>query len=310
MDANTYFDRLTTRKLPIIIDDEQWRPLISRYGYQVAHFDDSNFLGADAEPSFALITRLDYHAKLMAGWENAKSISSHLALAKFDVSPRAVEYTLEQFLSIDFRDTLARRTQYYDSLLSCQDAQVVTSAGVLTCRFRDEIEVANTDVDLTPGWLYSIAEFLESSIVNLEADRSSFSLSGDFGFDGLIHLCNKEALRSRVGPVLDELVALSMRGNNVVTFLDNHIQRLIVGGQDHTALLRELTVGKERESSATEFALGCVEFPGTQDWSINCVMHESSNGAHVGIGMGREVPHIDFISKGAELRFLAAPPSS
>ncbi len=304
MDAHTYFQRLITRELPFIIDDEKWRPLVAQYGFPVSHFDDADFLAEGAAPSFAMITRLDYHAKLMAGWEAAKSISSHLALAKFDTSPAVVAYTLEQLLSIDFRDTLARRAAYYDSLLSCKDAQVVTAAGVLTCRFKDEIEVANSDIELAPGWLYSIAEFLESSIVNLEADRSSFSLSGDFGFDGLIHLCNKEALRNRVGAALDELLALSTRGGNVVSFQDNHIVRLVVGGQDRTELLRELTVGKERESSATEFALGCVEFPLRQDWSLNSVMHESANGAHVGIGMGREVPHIDFIAKGAELRFL------
>lgn len=305
MDAHTYFDRLSTRELRIIIDDEQWRPLVAGYGFRVSHFDEADFLAQDAEPSFALITHLDYHAKLMAAWKEAKSISSHLALAKFDTSPGVVAYTFEQLLSIDFRDTLARRAAYYDSLLACKDAQAVTTAGVLTCRFRDAIEVANSDMELAPGWMYSIAEFLESSIVNLESDGSSFSLSGDFGFDGLIHLCNKEALRSRVGQALDELLVLSTRGNNVVTFRDNHIVRLVVGGQDRTELLRELTQGKERESSATEFALGCVEFPLRQDWSLNSVMHESANGAHIGIGMGREIPHIDFIAKRAELRFLA-----
>lgn len=304
MDAHTYFDRLSRRELRIVIDDEQWRPLVAGQGFRVSHFDETDFLAQDAEPSFALITHLDYHAKLMAAWKEAKSISSHLALAKFDTSPAVVAYTFEQLLSIDFRDTLARRAAYYDSLLACKDAQAVTAAGVLTCRFRDAIEVANSDMELAPGWLYSIAEFLESSIVNLESDGSSFSLSGDFGFDGLIHLCNKEALRSRVGQALDELLVLSTRGNNVVTFLDNHIVRLVVGGQDRTDLLRELTQGKERESSATEFALGCVEFPLRQDWSLNSVMHESANGAHIGIGMGREIPHIDFIAKRAELRFL------
>lgn len=307
MDANEYFALLKNRKLPFVIDDEQWREVLVAQGFSVRHFDDSDFLGSQEEPSFALLTRLDYHAKLMTRWSEAKTVSSHLAVAKFDTSARAIEYSLSQLLSVDFPDTLARRTRYYEALVSCQDAEVVTAAGVLKCSFRDEIEVANNDIEMQPGWLYSIAEFFESSIVNLESDLSSFSLTGDFAFDGLIYLCNKEPLKNRVGATLDELMRLSTAGGNAVTFADNRITRLVIGGQDKTALLRDLTTGKERESSATEFALGCVDFPLRQDWSINSVMHESSNGAHIGIGMGREIPHMDFIAKGAELRFLGPP---
>lgn len=304
MDANEYFDLLTRRKLPIIIDDEQWRELFVEHGFEVHHFDSGDFLGSQAQPSFAMITRLDYHAKLMARWSESKAVSSHLALAKFDSSPRGIAYTVSQFLSVDFTDTLARRAQYYDSLLSCKDAQAVTSAGVLTCRFRDEIEVANSDVEMEPGWLYSVAEFFESSIINLESDRSSFTLDGDFGFDGLIYLCNNEQLKSGVNTALAALMQLAARGDNAVRFVDSRIERLIVGGQDKTDVIQAMTRGKERGTAPTEFALGCVEFPQTQDWSINSVMNESSNGAHIGVGMGREIPHIDFIAKGAELRFL------
>lgn len=304
MDANEYFSLLIKRKIPFVIDDERWRDFLVAHGFPVVHFDDGDFLSAKEEPSFTLITRLDYHARLMERWSEARNVSSHLALAKFDTSPRGIEYTLTQFLSVDFRSTLARRAQYYDALLSCQDTEIVTGAGVLRAGFRDALEVANSDLEMQPGWLYSVAEFFETSVVNLEADRSSFCLNGDFGFDGLIYLCNKEELKGAVGAKLDELIRLSTAGGNVVRFADNQIEQLVIGGQDQTALLRELTTGRERESAATELAVGCVEFPLPQDWSINSVMHESTHGVHVGIGMGGEVPHMDFISKGAELRYL------
>jgi len=231
----------------------------------------------------------------------------HLALAKFDASPRGIEYSLSQLLSVDFFDTLARRGKFYDDLLSCDEVDVVSPHGVLCCRFGGAVEVANNDVEMEPGWMYSVAEFFESSIVNLEADRSSFTVNGDFGFDGLIYLCNKDELRAQWGRALDELVRLSTSGHNVATFVENQIVRLVVGGQDKTALLLELITGKERQGSATEFALGCVDFPLAQDWTINSVMHESTNGAHVGIGMGREIPHIDFIAKRPDLRFRQSP---
>jgi hypothetical protein len=34
-------------------------------------------------------------------------------------------------------------------------------------------------------------------------------------------------------------------------------------------------------------------------------MHEGSDGVHVGIGMGKQIPHIDFIAKGAERKYHA-----
>ncbi len=306
MDAIRYFDLLKARELLFVVDDLKWQGLLERYRIPFVHFDDHDLSAPEQPPLFFWITHLDYHRKLMSQWKDATFISSHLALAKFDTSPECMDYSLSQFLSVDFADTLARRTRYYEAMLAARDACVITEAGELRCRFRDEVEVANDDTQFQSGWLYSVAEFFESSIVNLESEQSSFTLNGDLAFTGLIHLYNNPALREQAGPAVTELLRLASAGrDNVVSFVDSRVTRLVVGGEDRTALIHDLTRGKERDVCATEFALGCVEFPETQDWSLNCVLNESTHGAHVGIGMGREIPHIDFIAKGAELRFVA-----
>lgn len=306
MDAIRYFDLLKARELLFIIDDRRWQGLLEQHGVPFVHFDDHDLSAPEQPPLFFWITQLEYHRKLMGQWKDATFISSHLALAKFDTSPECMSYSLAQFLSVDFADALARRIQYYDAMLAARDTCVVTAAGELRCRFRDEVEVANNDTQFQPGWLYSVAEFFESSIINLESEQSSFTLDGDLAFTGLIHLYNNPALREQAGPAVTEMQRLASAGrDNVVSFKDSRVTRLVVGGEDRTAVLHELTRGKERDVCATEFALGCVDFPQGEDWSFNCVLNESTLGAHVGVGMGREIPHIDFIAKGAELRFVA-----
>ncbi|AKT38411.1 hypothetical protein [Chondromyces crocatus] len=302
MDVLEYFERLKNRELAFVLDDLQLSDMVTRRGFSVIPFDDFDLAREDHPPAFVLVTRLDYHGKLMQAWETAKGISSHLSLAKFDTSPKSVEYSLDQLLSMDFAETLKRRGDYYDSVASTNRMEVVTPGAVLTCDFGNEIEIANNDVEMQKGWLYSVAEFFETSVINLEADRSSYTLNGDLCFTGLIYLCNRPDLKERASATMDELMRMSTRGRNVVSFVDNQIVRMELGGVDMTATLRELIVGKEREGSSTEFAMGCVEYPLAQDWTINSVMNEGSHGIHVGVGMGKEIPHMDFIAKGAELR--------
>ena len=96
-------------------------------------------------------------------------------------------------------------------------------------------------------------------------------------------------------------------GGNSASFVDNAMTRLVLGGVDQTAQMRELTAGKERGSAATEFAFGCVDYDlEKQDWSRNSVMHESFWGVHVGIGMGQEIPHFDLIARRAGCRYIEA----
>ena len=54
----------------------------------------------------------------------------------------------------------------------------------------------------------------------------------------------------------------------------------------------------------TEFAFGVVEHTKPLDWKINSVVNEGIKGVHIGIGMGLDTPHVDFIAAGARLEFV------
>jgi hypothetical protein len=62
--------------------------------------------------------------------------------------------------------------------------------------------------------------------------------------------------------------------------------------------------GSDRELSLVEFAFGVVDHPSPPNWRVNSILNEGAVGMHAGIGMGMQVPHIDFVSHRAELRFV------
>ncbi|PCE32925.1 hypothetical protein BZL54_08120 [Burkholderia ubonensis subsp. mesacidophila] len=152
------------------------------------------------------------------------------------------------------------------------------------------------------GWLYSIAEFFEASIVNLNKDRPSFAVDGTFSFDGLIYLCNNATLKRKYYDFFNEMMLACSHGENRIDFSDNTAQTIVIGGSDVTREFREMFCGLERGLAATEFALGCADYDRPVDWGINSLLNEGVRGAHIGIGMGAEMPHIDFISTHAKLR--------
>jgi hypothetical protein len=305
MDAFEYFDLFTSRKMPFILDEPRLAGFVEQQGFRVVAFDEYDFVDPKAETHFVLLTRPDCHERMMTFWEKTTGISTHLALSKFDTSLASLEYSLKHFLSVDFVDTVKRRAACYDAMLSCDSVDIITRAGSMQCKFREEVEVANADIQMEPGWLYAVSEFFESSIVNLAAPQSSYTLNGDFAFDGMVYLCNNPDLKERWGKEMDDLLRLAQTGNNVATLADDQVMRLVVGGVDKSDVLAAMTTGNERERATTEFAMGCVRYPNAQDWSINSVMHEGSDGVHVGIGMGKQIPHIDFIAKGAERKYHA-----
>ena len=159
---------------------------------------------------------------------------------------------------------------------------------------------------LEQGFLYSVAEFLEASVVNLEGERSTFWVEGEFPFDGFIHLSNSAALKERWGGMLDEFMRRSREGANLVRFADNVIDRLVVGGVDVTSALAALSQGEERGMAATEFGLGCADAEAAEPFGVNSLLHKSAGGAYIGIGKGLRIPHIDFIARGATIRFIPA----
>jgi hypothetical protein len=307
MQATDYFQRLFARELVVLVDDVRYCAYLERQGFRARALADFDFAATPHAPVFVIFTLADAHERFLARWGEIPGVTVHLSLAKFDTSPQIIEYSIDAFLAIDMPDTLARRRDYYQAVLSCDDAEVLPPHGRLLCRMGENVEIANRDEVLEPGWLYSVSEFLEASLVNIERDRSTFCLDGEFVFDGLIYLFNNPQLRDAVGPLLDAWQRLATGGHNSARFVDNAMTQLVLGGVDQTAQLRELTASKERGSAATEFAFGCVDYDlDKQDWSRNSVMHESFWGVHVGIGMGQEIPHFDLIARRAECRYLDA----
>jgi len=305
MRAIHYFERLFGRDMPVLIDDVRHLPFLARRDFSALPLAGFDFGHTLTEPVFVVFTEASAHAAFLQRWGEIPGITAHLSLAKFDSSPEGIEYSLDQFLGVDIPATLARRSAYYDAVLSCDNAEVAPPHGPLMCSMQESVEIANRDDEMEPGWLYSVSEFLEASLVNIERDRSTFCLDGEFSFDGLIYLFNNPDLRECFGPMLAEWMRLATRGGNSALFTANSLTHLTLGGLDRTHQLHELTRGRERQSAATEFAFGCVDYDlADQDWTRNSVMHESFWGVHVGVGMGQEIPHFDLIARRAECRYL------
>ena len=305
MHAIQYFKRLFGHGMPVLIDDIRHLPFLQRRGFSARALAGFDFGATLTEPVFVVFTEAAAHEAFLQRWGEIPGITAHLSLAKFDTSPEGIEYSIDQFLSVDIPATLARRSAYYDAILSCDSAEVRLPNGPLLCSMGESVEIANRDDEMEPGWLYSVSEFLEASLVNIERDRSTFCLDGEFAFDGMIYLFNNPELRGRFGPMLAEWVRLATRGGNSARFVDNSITHLTIGGTDQTDRFHKLTRGKERQGAATEFAFGCVDYAlSDQDWSRNSVMHESFWGVHVGIGMGQDIPHFDLVARRAECRYI------
>lgn len=305
MEARDYFDRLASRQMPIVLDEDSAAAQVAALGFPVERFEDHDFSAPDAPPSLLVITQEASIGRLHALWSSAQSSFGYLALAKLDGSPRALDAAFTRLLATDHHAALTRRDETYDRMLSCKDLEITTAGGVLRCHMNDELEIANNGSALEPGMLYSVAEFFEASVVNLEDERSSFWVEGELAFDGFIHLCNSGALKAQLGPALDDLQRRAASGSNLLRFTDNAVDRVVIGGADVTGPCLAMLEGKERGAAVTELGLGCADVSGAEDWSLNMVLHKTGLGAYVGIGRGLDIPHVDFIARGASIRFTS-----
>lgn len=306
MNVRDYFERVHARDVHLLVDDPAVGERLARHGFDLKSLDDHDFADPGERPALMVLSTLAGHDKLAELWDVSTGTVAHLALAKFDNSIDTVDYSFEQFLKIDLPRALDYRSDVYAHALRADRIEVETAAGVLTARFGDEVEVANADEVMQSGWLYSVAEFFEASIVNVEADRSSFVVDGVLGFDNFIFLCNKPSIKAMAGPLFQEMVERSTKGGNVAWFEDNCLTKLHIGGADVSDRMLPIFEGKGRGLSATEFAFGCVTLDGSQDWTKNTPMHEGALGVHVGLAMGLDAPHCDFIARGAAVRYLQA----
>ena len=296
MNAQAYLSLFQERRLPIVVDDPQTGSLLTTLGFSSIPFEVYNLRDEAQAPVLLLITCMDMLESLRQLWDTSRVPFAHLALARFDPSDSSIRYSLAQLLSLDFHRGLERRAQAYQQLFSSSRVEVTTGAGICTVHTRDEVEVANPGSTLEPGRLYSITEFLEASMVNIESDTSSFSVEGQFEFEGLIFLCNNQDQREAFGRDLDGLLRLARRGENRVRFSHNRIVELVIGGEERTDFLTGLMGGRERDTSVTEVGIGCAEYKVRPDFSINSVVNKVTAGVYMGIGMGWQFPHIDLIA--------------
>ncbi|MEB0011495.1 hypothetical protein QN379_05640 [Glaciimonas sp. Gout2] len=291
-----YFKALKDRELTCLYDSMPVYESLRRQGFRnLVAFDRFDF--SIEKPCFAIISLYETHDKLKVLWDTSRAYVSHIAVAKFDNSIASIDYALERMLAVDVAKAIHYRNQVYEAFSVSDIVHIQRGATDVRCTLGDELEIANCDLELSGGWFYSIAEWFEASVVNMESERSSFSLAGTLEFDGLIYLANNPELKKKCHKDADRLLQLVSQGKNLVTFENNKLVSLIAGGQDETACLQRMFERDRREMSATEFAFGCVEHDAIQ-WNINSLLNESTYGMHIGIGMGQQAPHIDFIAKG------------
>ncbi|CAA6823290.1 MAG: Unknown protein [uncultured Thiotrichaceae bacterium] len=307
MKTHEFLNMFRERKLLVITDDNAITDLFRKHGFtDFADFADFDF-AANTDPVFVLLSTYPSQYRMNKElWDNCGGIFVHLAAAKFDGSLQAVDYSIQKILDIpDYAATLAHRDVLYEKALSAKLINIHSGENsVLTGVLAEEVEVANYDAELEEGWLYSIAEFFETSIVNLADNKSSFCVDGKLVFNGLSYLENSPELKTEFAPLLTEMVNLSVKGDNWLECQDNSITKMVLGGQDFTAKMNEAFADSIRGLSLTEFAFGVVNHPKMPDWRINSIMNEGIVGMHVGIGIAVDTSHVDFISAGARLEFV------
>jgi len=302
LDATEYFRRLHDRSLALVVDDAAALALARRLGFQGEAFATADFSSDEANPALVVATKLTTVGALYDRWDSTARRFCHLSVARYDPGAETLGYGLAQLLAVDGPAALARRAAVYESLLSCDDLEIGSGAGVLRVRGAQELEIANMSPEVRSGWLQSVTEFLEASMVNLEGECSSFSVDGVFAFAGLTYLYNTAESRDAYRAPLESLMRRAARGHNRLELVDNRIVRVQLGGEDATGAVLGLLGGKERGAAVTELGFGCAQW--TPDWTRNAPLHKCS-GVFVGVGMGGDLPHIDFISPGATVRYLA-----
>jgi len=303
--TSEFLKSLKNRQMPVAVDSEEASSIFQSLGFSdIVNFNEFDFKKNDS-PIFVLLTQYETQSKMKELWDESGGIFVHLTASKFDPSRQALHYSLEKLFAMpNYQSIIDHRDSMYDKALSASAIKINTGSNhCLECTLTNEVEVANYDKELRPGWLYSIAEFFETSMVNVQKDKSSFCAQGTFAFTGITHLENFLELKENYKPLIDEMTALTLKGDNLLTCQDNRITQITLGSKDFTDVIINSSKGTMRETALTEFAFGAVDHQNI-DWSINSIFNEGILGVHVGIGMGLDFPHVDFISAGAEIEFM------
>lgn len=303
MHIKNFYQTFVQKNIPMIVDSLEIDTYLKEQGYKTIRFEDYDF--QSQHTAFLIFSDYNYYYKLKELWNDSQSIIVHLPAVKFDGSLPVIQYSLNQLVSSNIDEALALRDVLYDRIAESETELYLSDSkgSKLKCYLSENIEIANVDLELEPGWFYSVAEFWESSVVNTKADKSSFSVEGIFYFDGILtQTTNQETKNHNWKPLQYITDKIAFSEIKYLKIKNNVITQLVIDNQDETSALLDMTYNLERGLSLTEIAFGAnKKIEETIDWSINSVVNEGIYGTHIGIGMAQKAPHIDFISQNLKL---------
>ena len=298
-----FFKQLKAREILIVVEEAALEKSIQQLGFEntalVTEFDFDN----NSKAVLWLISEYETQYEMASLWDAAGGIIVQMTESKAGGRADTLLYTLDKLLNVNYEKLLSDREAAYEKLLSCDHIKIETPGALLTCHIAEEVEIASNEIELDSGYLYSLTEFFKASLINMDGVTSTFRLEGKLAFQGFLHQANYQTLRQEVLPLMQQFQILFQQreGDNSLHFENNRITRLIMGGTDVTAELFTLCKDKERETNATEFALGLYDF--SADWNLNTVFHQTLAGVHVGMGMGEQIPFLDFSAPHGRLDF-------
>lgn len=298
-----FYHSLLNHKIPIIIDNIQLESYFQKQGYQTILFDNYDY--SSKEIAFAVISDYSYHDRLIQQSYTSESSLIHLLAVRYDASPQVIAYSFDKFLSCDLMQILDLRNKIYEQIAEVEDELYLYDdrGSKLKCLLSESLEVLNTEDELEPGWFYPISEMLECGIINLQNNKSSFSLDGTFFFDGIIYACANAQVRERNQNALTYLLEkVASSKEKYIDINENTITRLVLDGSDETDILLKMDYGLERSLNFTEIGFGCNKnIEKNVNWQINSIMNQGVYGTHIGIGMAQNSPYIDFISQSIKI---------
>lgn len=304
MQAVDFFKQLQAKEILILVDNKSLRESVQQLGFKNTRLSNEFDFIDNSNAVLWLVSDYETQYKMAALWDVAGGVVVQMTESKAGGNTQTLLYTLSQLLTVNYEKLLAEREDAYEKLLTYNQIAIHTGEALLTCYIANEVEIANNEIELESGYLYSLAEFFKASLINLDNPTSTFRLEGKLAFNGFLHQANFHELRQEALPVMQHFQNLFQQsGGNYLHFENNRISRLIMGGTDVTPELFSLCKNKEWETNATEFALALFEF--SADWSMNTLFHQTVAGIHIGMGMGEKIPFLDFSASDAQLDFSA-----
>lgn len=298
MQLSEFLGRLSARDLTIVTDHEVGRASATLAGFSDVRLSSAFDPGSFGGVALWLVSSRETQRRLRTLWDGFEGVIAHLLDAKAGGDPAAVAYTLACLDAADMSRSVETRRRAYEQLLTYDLLRVRTGDAELICRIAETVEVACNADALEPGVPYALTELMKASIVNIEAPTSTFRMDGELKVDDLLFQANKQAVFEQHAPMLAEWRQLAAMGlENRLRFADNRMTGLILGAEDRTDQLLTLCQGKEWETNATECAVGVLDLP--VECALNTVFSQTRRGLHVGIGMGEQLPFLDFCAPDA-----------